>query len=139
MTFVSTQQPDDRTFPLAQALRLGPAPDGGLFMPASLEPLSEEALASFESATLPEIAGTVLSHLIGRDLEETALRKIAEDALDFPIPLRPVTEQMGVLEIFHGPTLAFKDGGCTLSGPIAGGHATTKQLHHLHGFGGDVR
>ena len=111
MTFVSTSQPEGQSFSLSEALRLGPAPDGGLFMPSRLEPLPQEILNSFVDADLPKIGYEVLRHLLAGDLSEPKIFEIAVEALDFPIPLKKVTQSIGVLEIFHGPTLAFKDVG----------------------------
>lgn len=111
MTFVSTQDPSGASFSLAEALRLGPAPDGGLFMPRETKPLPREIQATFVDADLPKIGYEVLRHLLRNDLPEAKLFEIAVDALSFPIPLVPVTDSIGVLEIFHGPTLAFKDVG----------------------------
>ena len=111
MTFVSTQEPNGPEYGLAQALRLGPAPDGGLFMPTKLEPLSAATLARLRHADLAEIATSVLTHLLAKDLSRDNLRGVVEQALDFEIPLRQITDRLAVLEIFHGPTLAFKDVG----------------------------
>lgn len=111
MTFVSTQDSSGASYSLAEALRLGPAPDGGLFMPRDLKPLPPEVLAGFADADLPTIGYEVLRHLLQGELPEAALREIAADALNFPIPLISVADDIGVLEIFHGPTLAFKDVG----------------------------
>lgn len=62
-------------------------------------------------APLQHTALTVARHLFGNELEPAVLQRIIRDALDFPIPLVPVTERVYALELFHGPTLAFKDVG----------------------------
>ena len=111
MTFVSTRNPSGAAYSLAEALRLGPAPDGGLFMPQCLEPLPETVLAGFVDADLKAVGYEVLRHLLQQDLSPQTIREIAVDALNFEIPLAPVAPNIGVLEIFHGPTLAFKDVG----------------------------
>ncbi len=111
MTFVSTLNPDGPRFDLSEALRLGPAPDGGLFMPTKLEPLPAGVLAELRVAEPAQIATVLLTHLVGEDLSRETLRQVAEQALNFEIPLRQVTDRQAVLEIFHGPTLAFKDVG----------------------------
>ena len=111
MPFVSTQNPDGPRYDLARALRLGPAPDGGLFMPETIEPLGPDFFAGLADLTLPEIGTAVMERLVGDDLDRSTLERIAHSALDFPIPLVKVSERIHVLEIFHGPTLAFKDVG----------------------------
>ena len=112
MTFLSTRDPDGRRFRLAEALRLGPAPDGGLFMPEHLEPFDQDFFAHLPALSLVDIAVHVLKHMIGADLGGEELRSIAEGALDFAIPLVvPGEEAPRVLELFHGPSLAFKDVG----------------------------
>ena len=111
MTFVSTLNPEGPRFDLSKALRLGPAPDGGLFMPAKLESLPAETLAELRTADLTRIATVLLNHLLGEDLSRETLSRVAEQALNFEIPLRQITDRQAVLEIFHGPTLAFKDVG----------------------------
>lgn len=93
------------------ALESGLAPDGGLYMPSPLEPLAHEPIESIRGASLPETAYTVLRHVLGDDVPHDALRRITQHALDFPIPLVHLHERVYVLELFHGPTLAFKDVG----------------------------
>lgn len=111
MRFVSTRDPDGHRYTLAEALRLGPAPDGGLFVPERLEAMDEDFFADAPGRALAETGAAVLGHLLGDSLDEAAVRELAADALDFPIPLVPVTDRFRVLELFHGPTLAFKDVG----------------------------
>ncbi|MEO1366109.1 MAG: threonine synthase, partial [Acidobacteriota bacterium] len=111
MTFTSTRAPDGPRFSLAEALRLGPAPDGGLFMPASVEPLGDDFFDGLPRRSLVEIAVAVLDHLLPGELEPAALGDLAAGALDFDIPRVEVAPGLFVLELFHGPTLAFKDVG----------------------------
>lgn len=111
MAFVSTRDPEGRRYSLPEALRLGPAPDGGLFLPERLEPLPQSFLAALPEMGLPEMAATVLERLTGGELDRPALEKLAAEALDFPLPLVRLGPDLAVLELFHGPTLAFKDVG----------------------------
>ena len=102
---------------LGEALRRGLAPDGGLYLPESLPPLPQAFFDELPELDLPEIAFWVLNHLLHGELPSSTLREIVVDALDFPIPLRSLEEkdeasrEIRVLELFHGPTLAFKDVG----------------------------
>jgi len=110
MRFVSTA---GRAPPanLRTALFDGLAPDGGLYQPASLEMLPDAAVNRLIGNTLHDSALLLARHLMGDELDEDRLASIVEGALDFPIPLKRLDEQTFVLELFHGPTLAFKDVG----------------------------
>ena len=61
--------------------------------------------------SLPDIAYVVANTLFGEDIDSETLKNIVKDTLNFNIPLKHVTENRYVLELFHGPTLAFKDVG----------------------------
>ena len=110
MRFVSTA---GRAPPanLRTALFDGLAPDGGLYQPASLEMLPDAALSRLIGATLHDTALLLARHLMGDELDEDRLASIVEGALDFQIPLKRLDDRTFVLELFHGPTLAFKDVG----------------------------
>ncbi len=96
---------------LAEAVRRGLAPDGGLYFPRELPPLHPSFLARLGGMELAESATHVADHLLGDDLEPAVLRDLVSDTLDFPLPLVRLTDRIRVLELFHGPTLAFKDVG----------------------------
>ncbi|MEM1179528.1 MAG: threonine synthase [Acidobacteriota bacterium] len=111
MTFISTRAPQGPHYSLAEALRLGPAPDGGLFMPARIEPLGTDFFSRLPGRPLADLAVDVLGHLLPGEIDSDDLQTLAADALDFEIPLVEVAPGLSVLELFHGPTLAFKDVG----------------------------
>ena len=111
MRYVSTKNPSGPTFGLAEGLRFGPAPDGGLFMPTHLHELDDAFWKNHAGRPLSDTALAVMSALVGDAMPTGELRHLLDDALDFPMPLRPVTDRMALLELFHGPTLAFKDVG----------------------------
>jgi threonine synthase len=94
---------------LGQALLEGPAPDGGLYVPERLETLTTEQLALLRLMPLTGIAAILGGRLFGPEVPEEELGELIEDALDFPIPLRQIEPDIFCLELFHGPTLAFKD------------------------------
>lgn len=96
---------------LSQALLTGLAPDGGLYVPDALPRLPDATLRGLRRRDPLEVAIEVALHLLGDDLPAAALEEIVRAALDFPIPLTAVGESTGALELFHGPTLAFKDVG----------------------------
>ncbi len=95
----------------AHAVVEGLAADKGLFMPESIPALPAGFFARLPSYSLPEIGFEVAKPFVGTDLSETDLRTICEDAFTFEIPLIELDAQTHVLELFHGPTLAFKDVG----------------------------
>ncbi len=110
MRFISTAgkaPPAD----LKAALLAGLAPDGGLYQPESLRPLTPSALEGLRGASFPRVALTVARHLLGDALAESDLERVVTSALDFPIPLLPLSDSVSMLELFHGPTCAFKDVG----------------------------
>ena len=110
--------------PFIDALFAGTAPDGGLYMPERLEPLSPDQLAAIRTAggDIVEIGTIVGAHLLRDEISAADLRALVRDALDFPIPLAPVTGNIWVLELFHGPTMAFKD---------VGARTQARLLHHF--------
>jgi len=89
----------------------GLAPDGGLYQPATLRPLSPQAIAALRGGSLHATALGVARHLFEGALPEPELERLIAEALDFPIPLVALTDRLHVLELFHGPTCAFKDVG----------------------------
>src|SRR5512132_364603 len=82
--------------PFIDALFAGTAPDGGLYMPERLDPLSSDQLAAIGAAAgdIVEIGTIVGSHLLKDEISSGDLRKLVRDALDFPIPLVQVTDSI---------------------------------------------
>ena len=112
MQLISTRGGSDAdTWTFKQALFLGQAPDGGLFVPASLPPLPTSDRTTLPNLTFPERSFIAARHLLGDEIAPTTLRTAILEALDFPIPLREIEPNIHLLELFHGPTHAFKDVG----------------------------
>lgn len=109
----------------ATALLEGLAPDGGLYFPETIPPLAPGAVERFRSMDLPEVAAAMMRPYLG-DVGD--LDAIAASALDFDIPLVEVAPGLHVLELFHGPTLAFKDVGARVFARLLG----------ALGLGGDI-
>lgn len=109
MTYISTRGKAPAVS-LSDAIAAGLAPDGGLYVPESLPQMSTQAFAGCES--LPDVAATLLAPFFADDALATELRAICAEAFLFPAPLRQlVTRGDYMLELFHGPTAAFKDYG----------------------------
>ncbi|MEM6841734.1 MAG: threonine synthase [Bacteroidota bacterium] len=85
--------------------------DNGLYMPTGLPLLDDSFFDEIEKFTFPEIAFQVATTLLDDEIPALKLRDLIEDAIDFPAPVVALNEEIHVLELFHGPTLAFKDFG----------------------------
>lgn len=96
---------------LAEALRRGLAPDGGLYLPEHIEPMPKKFFESLATLDLSVITSQVARHLIRPELADEIVDQIVAAALDFPIAAVSIDEKTSILELFHGPTLAFKDFG----------------------------
>ncbi|HEY0060447.1 MAG TPA: threonine synthase [Flavisolibacter sp.] len=89
----------------------GLSPDGGLYFPEHLAPLSPSFFQNIERYSREEIAGEVMRPFVGDTIPYSELEKILAQTIDFPFPLLPFHVNTWALELFHGPTLAFKDVG----------------------------
>ena len=96
---------------LHKAVVKGLAEDRGLYMPESIKPLPKEFFDTIETKTFQEIAYTVADAFFGEDVDAESLKKIVYDTLSFDCPVGKITDNIYTLELFHGPTLAFKDVG----------------------------
>ncbi len=96
---------------LQDAVVKGLADDKGLFMPDSIKRLPQEFFDTIENLSFQEIAYTVADAFFGEDVEAEALKKIVYETLNFDVPLVHVNDNIYSLELYHGPTLAFKDVG----------------------------
>ena len=96
---------------LEKAVVKGLAEDRGLYMPERINQLPKEFFADIDKMSFQEIAYTVSDSFFGDDVEKESLRKIVYDTLAFDCPVVNVADNIYSLELFHGPTLAFKDVG----------------------------
>ena len=96
---------------LEKAVVKGLAEDRGLYMPERIKTLDSKFFDEMPKMTFQEIALTVADAFFGEDVEPEALKRIVYDTLQFDCPLVKVTDNIYSLELFHGPTLAFKDVG----------------------------
>jgi threonine synthase len=110
MDLYSVKNPSLTTNFLDAAIQ-GLADDGGLWMPRSLPRLSDDFFANLPSTPFADMALRVLQAYIGDEIPTTDLEPLVRDAFTFDAPLARISERMYALELFHGPTLAFKDFG----------------------------
>ena len=96
---------------LHKAVVKGLAEDRGLYMPEKIKALPKEFFDTIETKTFQEIAYTVADAFFGEDVDADSLKRIVYDTLSFDCPVVKVKENIYTLELFHGPTLAFKDVG----------------------------
>lgn len=96
---------------LEKAVVKGLAEDRGLYMPEHIKPLPKEFFDNIENMSFHDIAFTVAQAFFGEDVPDDDLRRIVCDTLAFDVPAVKVTDNIYSLELFHGPTLAFKDVG----------------------------
>ncbi|MES2892784.1 MAG: threonine synthase [Bacteroidota bacterium] len=89
----------------------GQAPDKGLYFPEQIPTVPAGLIENIESYSNEEIAYLVMKPYVGDTIPEEILRKIVNETINFEIPLVPITENIAALELYHGPTLAFKDVG----------------------------
>ncbi|MDX8341065.1 threonine synthase [Draconibacterium sp. IB214405] len=96
---------------LKDAVVKGLAADNGLFMPEQIKKFDPSFFEEIQNLTFQEIAFEVATKFFGEDIEEATLKEIVYDTLQFDCPVVKVTDSIYSLELFHGPTLAFKDVG----------------------------
>jgi threonine synthase len=108
MQFINIKHPDQKvTFPEAVITGLGK--DQGLFFPQHIKPLDD--IPSLLDMDFVARSKVILQHLVGDAMPEDVLQSCVEEAFNFPVTLAPVSDRIFALELFHGPSLAFKDFG----------------------------
>lgn len=141
LQFYSTKDPAKKaTVSLAEAVLQGLAPDGGLFMPETLPTLDPAFFNAIFSLSLPEIALEVARHLLAGSIDISHLQKMVEVAFTFDAPLVPLADDLYVLELFHGPTLSFKDFGARFMAQLMAyfNRHSDRELHILAATSGDT-
>ncbi|HVS90526.1 MAG TPA: threonine synthase [Mucilaginibacter sp.] len=139
MKLYSTNNPSHQVS-LKEAVFNSMPQDKGLYMPTGVSRLNENFLTNLDSYTLPEIAFHVAQHLLGDDIPAEDLKDIIRDAINFYAPVVELEENVYVLELFHGPSLAFKDFGARFMSRLMGYFLEEgeKQLDVLVATSGDT-
>ncbi|NVN19883.1 threonine synthase [Muricauda sp. HICW] len=94
-----------------EAVIAGIAPDKGLYFPESITPLPADFFENIEKLSNHEIAFKAIHQFVNEDIPDEALKDIIANTLDFDFPVVEIEENIATLELFHGPTMAFKDVG----------------------------
>jgi threonine synthase len=95
----------------AEAAVKGQAPDKGLYFPETIPTLPKGFIDNIKAYSKEEIGFTVMKPYVGETITDTELQRIVNETINFNFPLVKVSENISSLELFHGPTLAFKDVG----------------------------
>jgi threonine synthase len=119
MKFYSTNNKTHKVS-LQDAVIQGLAPDQGLYMPENIPVLPESFFQTFHERTFPEIAFEVVRHMLAGELPDADLKKMIDHTIQFDAPLVEVDKNTFALELFHGPTLAFKDFGARFMSQMLG-------------------
>ncbi len=119
MKLYSTKNPEV-LFSLKEAVLKGLPDDNGLFVPDNISSLPSSFFERLPELTFSELAYEIVEHLFEGSIPEEDLKKIISTAINFPAPLIKLDEQTSVLELFHGPSLAFKDFGARFMAQLMG-------------------
>ena len=117
--FFSTKSPGDFVDIKEAVLRSLPA-DNGLYMPEKIEPLGDDFWNSWRDLSLSQLGFQIARQVFRESIPAEQLEMIVHEAINFPAPLVRVKEKEYALELFHGPTLAFKDFGARFMARLMG-------------------
>ena len=137
MKFYSTRDTSKKLFPLDQAAFLGLAPDGGLFVPERIPKVDLERVKELAGRSYADMAG-YLAGVIFDDVPADVIDEVVRKAYDFDIRFHKFDSRKSALELFHGPTFAFKDFGARFMGQMTGKLNTTDGLTILTATSGDT-
>jgi threonine synthase len=89
----------------------GQAPDKGLYFPELIPIIEKTLIRDIEQYAKENLAFKIMQPYVGGTIDDASLYEIVKETIDFPFPLKQITPNISTLELFHGPTLAFKDVG----------------------------
>jgi len=139
MILYSTKTPQLKAS-LEEAVFRSLPPDNGLYMPESIPKVPVAFLETIENLSFNEIAWEVARTLLSEDISETDIRIIVERAFDFDAPVAPIEDNTYCLELFHGPSMAFKDFGARFMASLMSYFLvkSQKEIHILVATSGDT-
>ena len=123
MRYYNTNNPEHYVT-LEQAVMQGRAPDGGLFLPQDIPQLPTAFIQNMAMMSLQEISYAVANFALQGDVDSQVLKRMIDDTLCFDIPLVEVASRRYALELYHGPTMSFKDVGARFMGQLLSYFAT---------------
>lgn len=125
---------------LEEAIFRGLPPDNGLYMLESIKPLPNEFINQIQNYSISEIAKEVCFALLGDDLSKNEINQIVENAINFEAPIYSLNDKKAVLELFHGPSMAFKDFGARFMASIMSHYLqkSNKEIKILVATSGDT-
>ena len=94
-----------------EAVLAGIAPDGGLYVPSRIDRLPDAWWEAQRGQSFQDLAVALAAELAGDEFDRGTLASLIRDALNFPVPIVKLDDHLSVVELFHGPTFAFKDFG----------------------------
>lgn len=118
----------------------GQPPEGGLYMPCSIPRISDQSLSGFKHLTVPELAWKVLRPFTRKEIPTDVLLDCVNYAYSFPVPMKPLLNNLFLLELFHGPSHSFKDFGARFLAFLLGwlNKESGRQLNVLVATTGDT-
>jgi threonine synthase len=119
MKYYSTNNKSN-TVTLREAVIQGLAPDNGLYMPENIPTLPANFFKELPELTFREMAYRVAKNMIGDDIPDAELQRITEHTIQFDAPVAEIENDLFALELFHGPTMAFKDFGARFMSQLLG-------------------
>lgn len=139
MRFYSTKSPE-RFVDLRTAVLQSLPADGGLYMPESIPQLPASFFENLTEMRFQDMAKVLCTPYLAEDFSSDEIEDIITTAVSFPAPLVPVDNQISSLELWHGPTLAFKDFGARFMAAVMGRlvKEETRDLHILVATSGDT-
>lgn len=102
---------DKNLISFEEAVLKGLSPDGSLYVPKRIPILDDQFIKNLPKLQISEICKYIIKPYIGKSIPDSFISNIINDTLSFPFPLKKIHDNIYVLELFHGPTLAFKDVG----------------------------
>jgi threonine synthase len=116
----TTTRGSKESYSLKEAAFMGLAPDGGLFMPIEIPQVDMDEVAERAEESFADMAEYLAGLYFGGDVPREELRAAVEGVFSFPVPLKQIGDEFRTLELFHGPTAAFKDFGAGFMGQMLG-------------------